>query len=222
MGAVDCIDQRNTAAGGFASEYLGKNWFVQVFLSILDTMVNNGQVAWNTFTEDLSWLQREIVTMYLFQAVSAEKTENFRKEENILLNHTEHYQPKCTYQKYLMKIAQNGLIATYASWRHHLEMHVVWDIRSARCKNRLVKCDMCGIIAHGIVSDLDRKILSFLEFIGISCFNIAHMKECVGLFHTLEFSNTNTQKRRISRHSSHPILHRLRGDWHKEDDESPM
>ncbi len=28
MGGVDRIDQQNTAAGGFASEYLGKKWFI--------------------------------------------------------------------------------------------------------------------------------------------------------------------------------------------------
>ncbi len=84
----------------------------------------------------------------------------------------------------------------------------------------LVKCDTYRIIACGVVSDLDRKILSFLEFVGKLCFDIAHMKDCAGLFHTFEYDNAITQKRRISRCSGHPILHQLWDECHKEDDNS--
>ncbi len=77
-------------------------------------MVNNGQVAWNMSAEDLHQLQRETAPTYLCQVVLPEKMIKFGKEE-----------PKCTCQKHVMKIAQNGLIATYASLRYHLGMHVV-------------------------------------------------------------------------------------------------
>ncbi len=225
MGGVDCIDQQNTAAGGFASEYLGKKWFIKVFLSILDTMVNNGQVAWNMSAEDKPRLQRETAPTYLFQVVLAEKMINFGKEENIILsNHR-----TLSTQMHMPKILDaNSPKQPYCDiCKLEIPFRDACGVKdqrgkSARCKNMLVKCDTCGIIAHGVVSDLDRKILSFPEFRGKSCFEIAHMKDCAGLFHTLQANNTTTHKQQISQLSSHPILHRLWDEYNKENDDSPM
>ena len=170
-------------------------------------------------------IQQETAPTYLFQAVLAEKMINFGKEENIILSN---HQTLST-QMHTPKILDaNSPKRPYCDiCKLEIPFRDACGVKdqrgkSARCKNMLVKCDTCGIIAHGVVSDLDRKILSFPEFRGKSCFEIVHMKDCAGLFHTLQANNTTTHKRQISRLSSHPILHRLWDEYNKENDDSPM
>ncbi len=60
------------------------------------------------------------------------------------------------------------------------------------------------------------------DFIDKSSFEIAHMKDCPGLFHMLEFSHPDTHQQRISRHSGHLLLYLMCNEYHEEDEECPL
>ncbi len=47
MGAVDRINQRNKAAGGFAMRIHYHKWYKRCNFEIKDLMLNQGEVAWN-------------------------------------------------------------------------------------------------------------------------------------------------------------------------------
>ncbi len=113
MGKVDQIDQQNAVAREFSSEFLGTKslWFVKVFLAIIGTMANNGQVAWNMSAEDNPQLLRDNVLIYLFQVILVEKMIKFRKEEtasfpiakNFLPKHTKMHNGNCPKQPFCDK-----------------------------------------------------------------------------------------------------------------------
>ncbi len=46
----------------------------------------------------------------------------------------------------------------------------------------MVKCAKCGLTAHNAPMGHDRQILHMTQFVGKSCFQIAHSDECAGLW----------------------------------------
>ena len=60
--------------------------------------------------------------------------------------------------------------------------------KNSRSQTHLTICDhpACGVVAHNVVTGHDRLILQSEQFVGMTCFDIAHSKGCQGLWSTLE------------------------------------
>ena len=54
--------------------------------------------------------------------------------------------------------------------------------KNSRIQDHMAICRKCGLTAHNLCMDHDRLILQDEVFQGMSCFAIAHSKECAGLW----------------------------------------
>ena len=81
----------------------------------------------------------------------------------------------------------------------------------------MCSCVSCGLHAHSTVMGIDCKIFSLEGFENMTCFDIAHSKECIGLWkETISAGGSEWRGDKLAKVKSytvmrtHPIFKRLR------------
>ena len=74
----------------------------------------------------------------------------------------------------------------------------------------IIQCDYSRIIPHGIIVFHGQDILQIDDFSGKSCFEIAHLDECKGLWNPSRTTGTIQVRGSYIFHTSRPICEILR------------
>ena len=78
----------------------------------------------------------------------------------------------------------------------------------ARCSSNLAVCNQCGIHAHSVNVNSDRKILKLDCFRGMTCFEILHSHECEGLWHLQQRVRNTSARESTGQRCEHVVRSR--------------
>ena len=206
MFGVDKGDQARVHFGGFANRSHFHKWYIKVYMAILDCALLNANNAWN-MSCDLIQGRKHLKRHEFMWSVCQQ-----------MLDYVD-----SNYVSISVPVARHAACAMVADGSHvpqsnnknrerrrcvvcQLEVNICEEVNESGLRNAAVgKCGSpgCIIAAHTTVQTIGhRKIGTFPQFVGLTCFQIAHHPTTVGLWKQTTCGYTTCQ--------SHPIIKRLK------------
>ena len=201
MGGVDRGDQHRVMGAGFANVSHFKKWYKKAFLGIADFSMLNAFAAWNLSVEQIQGISRggstnkhrQRLVKWQFYAVAAEELMNYvdpDEETTRTIQHNQDTDHKaCFIPKDFAKKQPHCIICSMEEsvWRKCFQTTNRKGRSYSRRSKFLAMCSNadCKITAH-TCPPAATKMNTLPQFLGMSCFEIAHSEECKDLFAVLE------------------------------------
>lgn len=246
MGGVDNVDKDKKIGGSFTKQAHFKKWYKMGLLGIFDFMVVNGRMAWNMSADDDHCQYRRFkLHNWKFRLILAEQMIAFKDELAVDLTReaelnsaiwniahspaiiqNRHRRTCCVCQ--LEEGIQSRLRKTEEGKQQLIQALGVSSVDAIRSSvyNRkwLALCsdEACSIVAHHISIESDNLIFKRDEFLGLTCYQIAHhpimnglwtTNQCSKSINSAELGNKKRKPRVREVNTSHTMFLSLRNNY---------
>ena len=208
MGGVDRGDQYRELGAGFATKAHYKKWYKKAFFAVLDFMLLNSFFAWNMAAED-PVLNRFRLPKDKYYAALAEEMCLYKDDGNNLDDEDDATNAAADIRRRNLSmhvpLRANTKERPYCrvckleeTLRKSVGLRYEKDGNSRHQKGMAVcSCESCGLHAHSIIMNIDRKIFRLEVFENMTCFDIAHSDECIGLWKETLHHRHNRRKKYV-------------------------
>jgi hypothetical protein len=206
MFGVDKGDQRRMHLGGFARKAHFKKWYKKSFFAVLDCMLLNSLIAWNTSSEDPS-LERSHMERYDFYAWIADDLLNYNEPQTkippVIVQPSKPI-TQATHRKCVLEDPENS----------HARCAVcMLDANSSKewkgVRTKVFYCSSCGVCVHEHTLKEKRSIHDlFTE--GMTCHEIFRSDEGQQIWARNKEQGGKQPKQPYSVKTNHPKVMELR------------
>ena len=208
MYGVDKGDQIRSHGGGFSAKAHYKKWYKKGFFAILDMMLMNTLISWNTAAKDNPQLALTVMSRHDLYWYVAQRMLNYTEE--LTLHRSPEKQQAGSALARGHKPEKCGPKSTCAvcklDWNLVKKKNLGKDPPKAGLTSDVARCMDCAIMAHDRPCTVWRSIHSLPEFKDLTCFEIAHTTKGFDIWHRSKepIVNVDEKKRSYNPKTAHP------------------